>query len=65
MVVAGGGELHGSGVESYGDHRLAMALAIATLGAEGETQIADAESVAVSYPSFWQHLEHLQHEQST
>jgi 3-phosphoshikimate 1-carboxyvinyltransferase len=60
MIVDGGGELLGAGVESYGDHRLAMALAVASLGAEGETVIADAGSVAVSYPDFWQHLEGLQ-----
>ncbi len=65
MVIAGGGELHGAGVESYGDHRLAMAMAIASLGAEGETVIADAGSVAVSYPDFWAHLEGLQHERAT
>jgi 3-phosphoshikimate 1-carboxyvinyltransferase len=60
MVVAGGGELHGAGVDSHGDHRLAMAMAVAALGAEGATDITGAESVAVSYPDFWAHLEDLQ-----
>ena len=60
MVVAGGGELHGTGVDSHGDHRLAMAMAVAALGAEGATDIAGAGSVAVSYPDFWAHLEGLQ-----
>ncbi len=56
FVIDGGGELHGAAVESYGDHRLAMALAVASLTAEGTTMIANADSVVVSYPSFWQHL---------
>ncbi len=60
MVVAGGGELHGADVDSHGDHRLAMAMAIAALGAEGATDIAGAGSVAVSYPDFWAHLDGLQ-----
>jgi 3-phosphoshikimate 1-carboxyvinyltransferase len=60
MLIAGGGELHGAAVESYGDHRLAMALAVAALAAEGETRIADAASADVSYPTFWEHIRRLQ-----
>ena len=56
MVIAGGGELCGTAVSSHGDHRLAMALAVAALLAEGETQIAEAEAVSVSYPTFWADL---------
>jgi 3-phosphoshikimate 1-carboxyvinyltransferase len=56
LVIDGGGELHGAAVQSYGDHRLAMALAVAALTAEGTTTIAGAESAAVSYPTFWEHL---------
>jgi 3-phosphoshikimate 1-carboxyvinyltransferase len=56
MIIEGGGELHGAAVESYDDHRLAMTLAVAALRAEGETTIAAADCVAVSYPSFWEHL---------
>jgi 3-phosphoshikimate 1-carboxyvinyltransferase len=56
MVIAGGGELRGAPVHSHGDHRLAMALAVAGLVAEGETIIAEAEAVSVSYPGFWQDL---------
>ncbi len=59
MVLAGGGELTGAAVDSHGDHRLAMALAIAALAAEGTTAIAGADSAAVSYPSFWEHLSRL------
>lgn len=56
MVIAGGGELRGAPVHSHGDHRMAMALAVAALVAEGETVIDEAEAVSVSYPTFWQDL---------
>jgi len=55
MIIAGGGELQGAHVQSHGDHRIAMALAVAGLVAEGETIIDEAEAVTVSYPTFWQH----------
>ena len=45
-------ELHGAEVESYGDHRIAMALTIAGMCASGETVINGAEAAAVTYPSF-------------
>jgi len=51
--------LHGAIVDPRGDHRLAMALAIAALGAQGETTIRGSECVAVSYPSFFTDLESL------
>ena len=44
--------LHGAEVESYGDHRIAMALTIAGMCASGETVINDADAAAVTYPSF-------------
>lgn len=59
LIIAGGGELHGAAVHSYGDHRLAMTLAVAALAAEGSTTINDADSAAVSYPTFWQHLDQI------
>lgn len=59
MVIEGGGELHGASVNSYGDHRLAMSLAIAALVAEGQTTISDPASAAVSYPGFWTALGRL------
>ncbi|HEY1014754.1 MAG TPA: 3-phosphoshikimate 1-carboxyvinyltransferase [Herpetosiphonaceae bacterium] len=59
MVIAGGGELHGALVRSHGDHRIAMALAVAGLAAEGETRIDEADAVSVSYPGFWQALAEL------
>ena len=59
MTIDGGGNVHGGDVRSFGDHRLAMALAAAALAGSGDVRIADAEAVAVSYPAFWQHLEEL------
>jgi 3-phosphoshikimate 1-carboxyvinyltransferase len=61
LRVAGrsAGRLHGAEIEPHGDHRMAMAFAIAALGAEGETVIRDAECAAVSYPDFFPTLERL------
>lgn len=59
FVVRGGNPFQGGKVSSFGDHRLAMAMAIAALGAEGEVEIEGAEAVAVSYPGFWEDLERL------
>lgn len=54
----GGGRLQGAKLESFGDHRIAMAAAIAALVAEGPSEIEGAlDSVAVSLPEFWTLLE--------
>ncbi len=60
MTIEGGGpaSLRGGDVESFGDHRLAMALAVAGL-ASSEVRLHDAEAVAVSYPTFWADLAKL------
>jgi 3-phosphoshikimate 1-carboxyvinyltransferase len=50
-------QLHGAEVDSAGDHRIAMALAVAALKAHGETQINGAESVSISFPAFFQILD--------
>lgn len=57
--IRGGGGLEGARVSSHGDHRVAMALAVAGLLAGGETEIEGAECVSISYPRFWDHLELL------
>jgi 3-phosphoshikimate 1-carboxyvinyltransferase len=57
--IRGGGRLHGARVASGGDHRVAMAFAVAGLLADGVTEIEDAECVAISYPTFWHDLEEL------
>ena len=59
MVIEGGARLTGTEVSSYGDHRIAMTMAIAGLIAEGETVVGGAEAVGVSYPGFWETLDAL------
>jgi len=55
----GGGKLHGAEIDPRGDHRIAMAFAVAGLGASGETRILDADCAAVSYPAFFAELRRL------
>ena len=61
LRVAGrsAGQLRGAKVDPQGDHRIAMALSVAALGAEGDTVIRDAECVGVSFPEFFVTLERL------
>jgi 3-phosphoshikimate 1-carboxyvinyltransferase len=59
MVIYGGGPLSGTDVDSHFDHRLAMSLAVAGLIAKGETTIKHAQVAQVSYPAFWQTLQHV------
>ncbi len=54
--IKGKQRLHGAVVDSFGDHRIAMAFAIAALVAEGATQIVNADAAAVSLPEFYQLL---------
>ena len=56
MIIEGRGHLDAAAVESHGDHRLAMAWAVAALVARGEMSIAGSEAVDVSYPDFWRDL---------
>ncbi len=50
--IEGGAPLRGAVVQSWGDHRMAMALIIAGLVAEGQTVVEDTQCVATSYPEF-------------
>jgi 3-phosphoshikimate 1-carboxyvinyltransferase len=59
MFVHGGAGLHGAIVHSRHDHRIAMACAVAALGAKGNTVIEEAQAVNKSYPDFYDHLESL------
>jgi 3-phosphoshikimate 1-carboxyvinyltransferase len=52
-------KLRGATVNPQGDHRIAMALAVVALGAEGDTVIKDSECVGVSFPEFFKTLERL------
>ena len=58
-VIRGPRRLEGARVDSFGDHRVAMSLAIAAMLAGGETEIDGAECVEISYPGFWDQLESL------
>jgi 3-phosphoshikimate 1-carboxyvinyltransferase len=53
------GKLHGAEIDPRGDHRIAMAFAVAGLGAEGSTVIRDADCAGVSYPAFFSELNRL------
>jgi 3-phosphoshikimate 1-carboxyvinyltransferase len=59
MVIQGGTPLHGALCSGRNDHRLAMALGIAGLIAEGETEVHQSEAVDVSYPAFWSDMDRL------
>ena len=59
LEIPGGQTLHGAELDSFSDHRIAMAFAVAALRAEGETLIRGAESAAISYPAFFNTLEEL------
>lgn len=60
MIIEGGRPLKGAEVRSHGDHRIAMALAVAALGAEGETVIENTGCIATSFPSFETLFEEVQ-----
>ncbi len=65
MMIYGGTELKGAKLPSYGDHRIAMAFAIAGLFASGTTIIEDTDCVRTSYPQFGSILTHLQRGDNT
>ena len=54
MIVNGGKGLTGANVDSYDDHRVAMALTVAGLFAKGETKVRDAQCASVSFPRFFE-----------
>ena len=59
LSVSGPTKLRGGLLDSHGDHRIAMAFAVAALLAEGESEISGAECVAISFPEFFPLLESL------
>jgi 3-phosphoshikimate 1-carboxyvinyltransferase len=59
LDVPGGQRLHGGVVDSDGDHRIAMAFAIAALRADGDTLIQGADAAAVSFPEFFALLDQV------
>ena len=59
LRIDGVTKLRGASIDSYGDHRIAMAFSVAALIAEGDTEIHGSESVAVSFPEFFRLLDSL------
>lgn len=62
MIIHGGKPLKGAEIDSHGDHRIAMAFAIAGLFAKGETVIHNTDCINTSYPGFAHHLNAIRHE---
>jgi len=56
MVIPGRQKFHAAVLDSCGDHRIAMAFAVAALRADGESEILGAEAASVSFPEFWDKL---------
>jgi 3-phosphoshikimate 1-carboxyvinyltransferase len=59
LKIPGGQPLRGADLETFGDHRIAMAFSIAALRAQGETLIRGSECAAISFPGFFSVLEEL------
>ena len=59
MTIKGTKEIKGAKVTSHNDHRIAMACAVAALGAKGTTEISEAEAVKKSYPQFFDDFKKL------
>ena len=62
LVILGGQPLAGGTVSSWGDHRIAMAAAVAACGCTGPVEILDSQCTAKSYPAFWEDLASLKGE---
>ena len=60
LIIAGKARLSGGMVDPCGDHRLAMAAAVAACGCEGEVVVPDAQCVNKSYPAFWDDMKRLE-----
>ena len=59
LVIVGKPALSGGSVDAYGDHRIAMTAAVASLGCQAPVTIEGAQAVAKSYPTFWEQLDLL------
>ncbi len=59
MVVPGGQRFKAAELDSFGDHRIAMAAAVAALAADGASLIRNSEAASVSFPEFWETLRRL------
>jgi 3-phosphoshikimate 1-carboxyvinyltransferase len=59
LRIPGRQKLHGAAIDSFGDHRIAMAFAIAALRAQGDSEIRGAGAAVISYPEFFDVLDSL------
>ena len=59
MSIPGKQKFRAAAFDSFGDHRIAMAFAVASLAGDGESTIDNAEAASVSFPEFWNILESL------
>jgi 3-phosphoshikimate 1-carboxyvinyltransferase len=59
MIINGPTSLKGAKLSTYGDHRIGMMAAIASLITESPVEIDDADCIAISYPTFFEHLDLL------
>lgn len=59
MIIEGPTPLRGASLKTYGDHRIGMMGAVAALITDGAVTLDDAECIAVSYPSFFEHIEEV------
>jgi len=59
LTIPGSQKLHGAEIDSLGDHRIAMAFAVAALRAEGDTHIQGADAAVISFPAYFEALESL------
>ncbi len=62
LIIPGSQKLRGGIVDSYGDHRIAMAFAVAGLSASGDTIIRNSECVDISFPGYFETLKCICHE---
>ena len=59
MIITGKGHLSGAKIDSFLDHRIAMAFSIAGLVADGETEVINSHCIDISYPAFFETLTSL------
>ena len=59
MVIPGRQKFRAAEFDSFGDHRIAMAFAVAALRADGPSVIENADAASVSFPEFWSTLERI------
>jgi 3-phosphoshikimate 1-carboxyvinyltransferase len=56
LAIPGRQKFHAAELDSFGDHRIAMAFAVAALSGDGESVVHGAEAASVSFPEFWETL---------